>query len=76
MERGTGIAVSGEYVEIEDGNVLNTLLLPAQKDMLRANSQLPSPPPLLKVQSKKQSPRPIQTVSSCNNDSCLILLVF
>ena len=63
MERGTGIAVSGEYVEIEDGNVLNTLLLPAQKDILRANSHLPSPPPLLKVQSKKQSPRPVQTVS-------------
>ena len=61
MEKCTGIAVSGEYIEIEDGNVLNTLLLPAQKDMLRVNSLL-SPPQLLRGQNKKPSPRPVKTV--------------
>ena len=61
MEKCTEIANSGEYVEIEDGNILNTLLMPAQKEMLRVSSLL-LPPQLLKGQNKKQLPRPVKNV--------------
>ena len=65
MEKYAGTVIgsgSGEYTENEDGTVLNTLLLPAQKDLLKVVTIF-APQPLSKTQNKKEANRLVQSVS-------------
>ena len=49
----------GDNIEKQDGNMLNTLLFPAQKDKFGAMFR---PPHLLKTHTKRDTPRLARTV--------------
>ena len=62
MDKCTVIMIDhGDYIERQEGNMLNTLLFPAQKDILKFGPIF-QPPHLLKNHTKRDTPRLARTV--------------